>query len=106
MPLIPFHLRDPLVHLAKLVLKRLLQLLCRAPHGISLIPVLIAVRKDLVHVCQELLFVIVLLVVHLVLHRRQVHGLLDHVEVVGYAIALGVDGILEGPNDTGPKAWL
>jgi len=104
-PLIAFHLGNPLVHLAELVLEALLQLLTRNPHRVALLPVRVAVGEDLVHVRQELVLVRVLVSVHLGLHRRQVHRLFDHVEVVRHPVALGVDGFFEGADNAGPEAW-
>jgi hypothetical protein len=104
--LIATHLRDPLVHVGKLVLKGLLELLSGKPHRIALLPVCEAVVKNLAHIPQELFLVIILLAVHLDLDRAKIHRSLDLFEVVWNTVFNWLDGISEWTNKSGPEAYV
>lgn len=103
MLLTAIHLGEPLVHLGVLLQERLLELLARDIEGITRFPVSLAVAKYLIHVRQELFVACVLSSIHLCLHRAEVHGFGDLLEVVGDVIDDWINWILEGTNKTCPK---
>lgn len=102
---IALHLCNPLVHHRILLLERLLQFSTSSPHGMILSPVGVAVVEDLIHVGEKLVLIGVLVAIHLVFHRAQVHGLLDLLKIVGHTIRNGIDGLFERANQTGPEPW-
>src|SRR5688572_9683729 len=97
------HLGNPFVHARKLLFESFLKLLTRGVHRSPFLPVREAVLKDLSHVSEKRLLVLVLAAVHLALNGTQVHWPLDLLEVVWHALGLGVHGVTEGSNQTCPE---
>lgn len=100
------HLGNPFVHVRKLVFERLLELLPRKPHWVSLLPIREAVIENLTYVCNELFVAGILLAIHLGLDRGKVHWSFDLLEVVRHAILHGFDSVSKRADESGPESYF
>jgi hypothetical protein len=96
--------RGPLMSRTPLCIEVVLKVDTVLEDRIILGPILVAVLEYLTDISLKLRRRSILTSVHLALDGAQVHGPLDDVEVVGDIIDSGINGVLEGSDETSPEA--